>query len=255
MTISSISDLLAVSWDHAWCTEGPEFLSMLAASSGGGMLAGPMSMNASAPATIDTWPDEIATADLTQTGNVANEPVYNPASANFNGRPTVECSANGLPSTSAGSKYMSVAFGSTVAQPYEWVIVGRNTLFNAGPIIAFGATSGALATFGTTVVSGGTIPRWDLSLGSSVRVGTPDTNPHLFDAIAGATDDIRIDGTSVGSGNAGANGAERLVISRTAAASTSGYNDFCFIGFKAGALTAGERTDIRTFVSSHYGTP
>lgn len=247
MAINSIADLLALSWTHAYCTEGPEFLAV-APSASGGWAVGSVSLNVGTTPGIALWPDEIGTADLTQ-ATAANQPVYNASSSSMGNRPTVECTT-----VSGTSKWMTVDF-TDIAQPFEVVFVARaRSLAADRPIIdGLGSGLGSLARFsaGTTT--------WRMSVssaGATLTGGTSNTTKHLFRMVAGSPDSGHVDEVSVMSGSNGTNALKGLSIGIYAAGGVNvSDSDYCFIGIKSGALTAGERSDIHAFCQSHYGTP
>lgn len=252
MTISSISDLLAVGWTHAYCTEGPEFVSAIAAASTPGVnaiIVGAVGVGRgpTVPSTVATWPDEVGSDDLVQ-ATAARQPFYNPSSSAMGGRPAIECYAP------ADNRFMTVDFAD-IAQPFEVVIVGRaRSLSGDRPLFdGLGAGFASLARF-----SAGTT-QWRMSVsssGSTLLGGTSDTSKHLFRLVTGATDSGVVDEVTVMSGANGTNPLKGVTIGGYAAGSSAVSDaDHCFIGIKSGTLTAGERSDIHAFCQSHYGTP
>lgn len=255
MTISSVSDLLAVGWTHAYCTEGPEFQAVAPAATGG-VTVGPMQMTI--PVTtllVANWPDEVGTADLTQATD-ANKPFYTASSADMNNLPTIW---TGDPS----DKRFLVNDWSDIAQTYEVVMIGRVRSLSTGRPLwdGVGTTFSALSSIAVGGSSAGTGWRMSIDNGGGIsQGGTRDSNKHMFRMVAnGGSSGLWIDEAAIISGGSGAgtNAMTGLTIGSSASGSagTAGYNDYWGIFVKSGSLTATQRSEIHSFVSGHVGTP
>lgn len=240
----AISSLLDIAWDHAYWTEGPEFVAA-APSSSGGLRVGVMSLDAGGETKISLWPDEVGTADATQASS-ASQPYYSPSSATLNGKPVV----HGL-STDSIDRNLAASF-SSISLPYDVVVIGR--MYVTSAMYFYGGST----RFGAIVQSGDPAPRWNIDTGNGFP--TPfgsfaDTTAHLFRirAQAGA-DALWVDEVSDISASAGNASITDLMLLNTPTNSGALKGEVAFYGVKAGGLSAGDASDLHTYCQSHYGT-
>lgn len=201
-----------------------------------------------ASSTVATWPDEIATTDLTQ-ATAGTRPYYSAASADFNGKPSV------YNDDSVTGRWLRGAFPSNMGQEFEIVAIGRISDLSSGERVLFDSSPGGIASVRATP------SQWKIANGfTSAQSGTADTSAHVFRAVFQlASDRLYVDETLTVT-DTGEN--DRLYGITTGAGSGSpsptGGTDWelVFIGVAGdGVLSAGNRSDIRTFSQSHYGTP
>lgn len=242
MTVASVADLCAL-FDHSYCAEGAEFLSLYGITLGtSALIVGPLSMNATFTPDFnpDTWPDETATADATQ-ANPSFRPTWHGSDSNFGGRPSM-IFAN-------AHQMKSALYGTAFTQPGEVWVVGRDyddTVDDGGSFV----------NVDEWMIDRSSSTQWRLFAGSSLQTATYDTSAHLFEGqLNTASSVFVIDGSSVASGNAGSNTLQRTTIGHPSSLSTFGTKGIVFVGVKDSQLAAGDRTDGRAFVSSYWGTP
>lgn len=252
MTISSIADLLAVGWTHAWCTEGPEFLSAVPSGGFSGIVVGSVGVGGAA-ATVATWPDEIGTADLTQ-ATASLQPLYVPSDSNLNGKPTV--SFDGF------DDYMRVTFGSPMAVPVDTVIIGRISSVNGNRTMLDGSSVAKLLSYRSSPTPD------DYSINPAacaspnfsafLNGGTSDTTAHMWRyRMQSFTALFAVDGVTAISGNAANTmcDLEGITLANTRTASAAAAIDVAFVGCYPGVLSAGQLSDILAFSQSHFSTP
>jgi hypothetical protein len=202
-----------------------------------------MSLDPGGPALVSTWPDEIGSDDLVQATSSA-QPYYVASSADFNSKPIVQ------PPTT-GRHWMRVTFGVSMGSTWEVVIVGR---LYAGSMLIDGS-----ASFGRIGNVGGTTGDWLISQGAVIQGGSPDGNLHVFRCTfkSGSNDEFFVDEVStLGPGDAGTDALTGITVFDTFGLSAGQGTEIAFVGLAAdGVLSAGNRSDIKSFAQSHYGTP
>lgn len=258
MAISSIADLLSgVAWEHAYCTEGSAFGSsaVFGTVGGGGWRTGSLAWGGRSVLTL--WPDEIGADDLTTT-SAATAPNYVASDSALGSRPSVDFDTN-----FAIGDFLRVDW-TDIPQPFEVIVIGRygSNDGTTRAVVACGLTTGSTPGNLNEVqaVLGGGNTRWAIHQGfASVTSasGTFDTNPHVFNwRPHSTTAQLYEEATGViTSGGSGTNVGSTLTLGNRWNLSTGGRMVYCFVGVKASALTAGERSDIISFSASHYGTP
>lgn len=222
-------DPLSIAWDHAYWTEGAEFVALGLADA----------------AAVGTWPDEVATSDLAQ-ATAGNKPTYRASSASLGSRPVVEF--DGV------SDYMQVDF-TDLTQPNEYVIVAR---LRSVP----GASANALLTDGFNGTGRhllgyvGASGAWRIFAGTSLDGGTADLVKHLFRGEFNTTSSkLFVDEVQQGStGDAGSHACSGLTLGANNAGATPGAYDVAFVGISTSLLTAQNRTDLHSWAQSLYGT-
>lgn len=220
--IVPVEGVLALGWTAAYWTEGPEFQAL-------GLADG---------AAISTWPDEIGTADLTQSTAV-NKPTYRSGYAGLNTRPAAD---------SDGGDYMSTT-AISVSQPFTIAAVLHGS--------ASGQAIGSANQSDTVWFGYWSAGAWNANAGSTITGGTANGNAHLlvFEGN-GASSRLLIDGVQVASGNAGANAINGL---RAFGFFTTGSFNHAgaasFYGIASGILSAGVQATLLAWSQSTYGTP
>lgn len=251
MSISSILDLLALSWSHAYCTEGPAFGSdAVFGSSGGGLVTGYMTLN-SGETTISLWPDEIGSDDLTQ-ATPADQPLFVTSSADFNGKPVVQVPGTGT------ARFLRNTLAVSMGSDFEVVVVGRLIIASGLNLFAGNGTNIAITT-----TSG---PAWMLvnhSGGGNATGGPTDTTAHDFRGVwqipgnpFSDSAELFVDEVSDAFMQAAFLGHDSLTGITIGSSSTAAGIEVAFVGVAAqSALSAGDRSDIHSFAQSHFGSP
>lgn len=225
-------DPLSISWDLAFWADDPDWTDP---GDGNG---------------VSSWRDAGTIGSNATQATGSKQPIYRASVAAFNNRATLEFAY------SSGHELATGLFPSDITTG-EVFLVGRARNVNANDTVAF--------------FQGDASHRWALSRyrpssdnqwrlyrgGSSVFAGTGDDNPHAFRLICNSTDEIVIDGTSIGSGDAGNEPLQRL---RPGAGAAGGggfglTGDIAFLAIVAAGLTAQERSDLLAWSQSYYGTP
>lgn len=256
MTISSISDLLALGWAHAYCTEGPRFTAL----------------SYSDGVSVSAWPDEMASAGTSgltvgwmslsggvgdTTGDLAQatsgkRPVYRASSASMNSKPIVEFDGT-------DDNLVSSAWTTALSMPnYIYVVARLRTLTGSAVRILSSChiTQNNAHKFGWTSLA---IYRIGGGNGSATG-GTANTNAHAFRYVVNESthwklyvdESLIIDDTS----NLGVETASGLSLGGDNSASpVFAPADVAFWGIKDTALSAGDITDLDSFATTHWGTP
>jgi hypothetical protein len=222
-------DPLSLPWTHAYWAEGPA-MAALGYSNG---------------ASVDLWPDEIGSADLTQATS-ARRPKFRAAYAALNNRPAIDnavADSNGL----AG---LGGSFTSSLAQPCEVVVVFRSEADPSGAQMIVSdniATLRVLRFFASPTNYGGS---WG---GTVVRGGTPDTSAHFARIRGDSTDEWFIDESSVASGNAGTTNLGSFRAFGDAGSAMQGA--IAFLAVAKPVLSAPDIAALHTWAQDLYSTP
>lgn len=179
--------------------------------------------------------------DLVQaTGS--KQPTYRASTAAYNNQPTVQFDGT--------DDYLGVNI-TDVSAPYYVLLVANIT----------GAASQLVCGFGYETYNGiGQHGAWFLAAGAPAWGGTPNGNPHLWNAkiVVGAGDSLAIDGTTVVSASTG----ERAIMWLSLGAATtlgaspglylSGHIAYCAV-FNTDPTALPEWATFKAWVTSFYG--
>ena len=137
---------------------------------------------------------------------------------------------------------------SSISAPVSLVAVFRSAT-TVGDRYIISASPG----LGAAILDG----QYKVYCGGQILGGTANTSKHLlYVLLNGASSSIFVDGTQVASGTLAGNSSTGWILSAWANSySAIGQNIIAFAGFKAGALTAQEHTDLLAWSRSYYGTP
>ena len=142
--------------------------------------------------TVTSWPDEVASADLSAVSN----PQY--MASGINGVPAVEY--DGVNDRHDGS------FATTISEPYSIFLSGRLKTRNTGsPKIAYADNPVPGSGFlGFEIDNTTGSYEWKINGGiPDTLLGTNDTTAHIFSTIfSGGTGSLRVDSSNVGSTSA-----------------------------------------------------
>lgn len=220
---------LQVGWRNAWWAEGPRFTAL----------------GLSDAAAVSTWPDEIGSEDLTQSGSA--RPTYRSAGT-INSKPTVR--GNGT------QQYLNrtAASFSILSQPDTVVMVAKYaTLSNTpDPYLIDGAGSTRQIITGK---DGGTNTQWLAFAGSIVRGAGSNTSAHLLlGYFNGASSKMDVDGTQTATGNFGSNNLDGLALFTNSTFNYFASADIAFVGLYSGdARTDTKWSDFKAYCLSHWG--
>lgn len=151
-----------------------------------------------------------------------------------------------------GSNDILTSAAITVAQPMTILIAG-----------ALASTAGATRRFtdantGRCIIGSSNVgPVWNLFAGSSQNTATTsDTSWHAHDVVInGAASNWRLDGTSIGTMNAGANSLSTTIFLGRDNAAQFDALDYGELLIYDSALSAGNRAALDTYLKSRWGTP
>lgn len=191
---------------------------------------------------VDVWPDTGSAPDNFEMPTVGDRPIFESASANFNGKPTVIFD---------GVNHYMVANTNGEARPQEWVIIGRVT----GPCDAsdriLGDINMLLMLNASEIVQayGGSI------VASTYNATSDGFQPHLFRMewpTASADTRLYVDEVSVGCANAGAlNGSGDLAVGGSSGGANNGPLELALIG-TVPVLTPTERANLFAWATAEY---
>lgn len=218
---------LDIAWHTSFWAEGPEFVALSVADGGA----------------VATLPDETNANDATQaTGS--NQPTYRASAAAFNNKPVIEFDGT--------ADFLQTASFTALSQPNEIVLVGR---WRSGGAVAVRSFCDGILTTNRHQIAVSAADLWAIAAGTTVASGAADTTAHLFDAVFDATDTLAIDGTATISGNANTHTLTGVTLG-SRFDGTAGFLpcDIAFYGLSDGTLSAGERSSLRSWAQSHYGT-
>lgn len=191
-------------------------------------------------AAVATWPDEASTHDATQaTGS--KQPTYRAAVAAFNNKPVIE--------GDRVDDYLATAAFTELAQPTTIVLVGATA--NSDNYLFDG-----IVTNKRNYLKRRPSNLWEQ--GTSGAEGHPnaaDSNAHLHIATYnGASSSHQVDGTS-SSTTLGTDGLTGLTLFSYFNHDAQFGRYIAFLGVINATLTAQNKTDLRTWAQSYYGTP
>lgn len=228
---------LSIAWSHAYWTEGPEFLALALADAGA----------------VSTWPDEMATGDMTQ-ATAGAKPTYRSASALLGNRPVVEFDGTADVMTSASYTAMTGPTCVVAVARYRGALVPA-TVQNL-----FFLSSASDAPIEAAIDVDGTFDFWTSGAGGSGCPGPAiDNTKHLWRWLAKASaQDIWRDETDVG-GVASGSTVRDITGTRLGAGPTRatparfGAFDVAFLGLFDGELTAQNASDLHSWAQTLYG--
>lgn len=194
-------------------------------------------------AAVSTWPDEIGSEDLTQTG--ANRPTYRTAGT-INAVPAVR---------GDGSQYLNrtAASFTGLAQPDTVVVVAKYaTLTNTSDPYLF---DGAGSTRQILTGRYSNISVWLFFAGTVVEGGASNTSAHLWlGYFNGASSVGQIDGTQVSSGNFGSNSLDGMALFTNSTFNFFASADIAFVGLFSGDVRTDPKwSDFKAYCLSHWG--
>ena len=136
--------------------------------------------------------------------------------------------------------------GGALAQAWVWVVVG-----------CIAANSDVLVD-GNDATNRGLFWRdgggnWEANNGSIIQAAGADSNPHSFAILAnGASSQIIVDGTSVVTGNSGANSIDAVTLCGNTAGAAVNAGPVSFVGLLTAAnWLGGDFTQFNEWVESH----
>lgn len=185
---------------------------------------------------VSTWPDETANGhDLT----AGTAPTY--VESGINGNPVIRF--DGV------DDFLDVAWG-TIYQPNHVFIVGRMQSIPSNAVVFFDSETSnhRHAIF----VSGDPNP-WAMHAGGTIKDGSADTSAHIFNGLFdGASSELRVDGASTITGDAGADGFNGLTVGAEVAKNSYANVDIGEILVYPMDKSAKE-TDIEQYLSDGWG--
>lgn len=194
---------------------------------------------------VSSWRDATGQGrDLTPLASPRTPPTYRATEATLNNQPALDF--NGI---------ADVLFGPAggTSQPYTiFGIINLDTVTDCG---IFGGPQGAVRGVGINT-SGS--PTWSIAAITEVRGGTPTTGKHLLVAFFnGGSSTLKVDGSTVISGNPGTATFQRGVAGNDSAPTAAKFFDGkCpLVGMLPRAFTGTEETDLRSWATAVYGTP
>lgn len=185
---------------------------------------------------VSTFTDITGTADLSATGS----PTYR--TGIINGKPVVRYD---------GADDFHQGTFTTISQPNETFLVAaaRSTATGNNEVLLDGGSRLEQSLYQTG--SGD----WTWRSGTANTDGTADTSFHLYDLQwDGASSVYRIDGTQIGTGDAGTNNLTGLTLGAFAASAFSyGPYDIAEVFNYSNALSTSERGSLESYVETEYG--
>lgn len=196
----------------------------------------------------DSWADRVGA--LAMTGATTQRPIFRATSSNFNGHACIEFDGsndrlfvNNTPASNAQPNTVFCVF-KMLALPASGVLasITDNDSGSRHAIYAHGTTPEFRGYAGTVVASG---------------IGA-NTNLHLaiFDAN-GASSTLQLDGTTSSAFNANSQSLKGFYVGAApGAGGTQPANvQIAFVGWLDGAMSSGDKTTLRSWAQSYYGTP
>lgn len=213
----------AISWAYAYWAEGADFVA-----------SGPIDGTG-----VSTWHDEIGSSNFTTPGG-STSPHYIAAATELGNKPAIRFRI--------GQFDRLDATWGPLAQPNSLVIIGAHNggLSNRDYVDSLSANRQLFDDTGGV---------WRMLASSSAPTSiAADDNKHLFIALYnGASSTLQVDGTVSSTVNPGTNSISAPILGFSNALNRNPV--YAFIGWKSGALTAGEISALRTWSQSYYGTP
>lgn len=200
--------------------------------------------------TLSSWRNNGSAGNaLVQAGGTALEPTYRSSVAALNSKPAIQFDGSGG-AGNADYLYINSSDTATQSQPLTFgVVVKLDTTADQRIITC----EGSAATRNIVDVASGA---WRGHAGSGISGGTANTNGHLIVFKSnGASSVLRLDGTTLASGNAGSQGMDGIVMGRNLSKSTP-YSDMhvAYWFMYVGDLTAdGGFAAWANSIASHYG--
>ena len=141
---------------------------------------------------------------------------------------------------------LKVATGAISNQPlWGWMVIDDN---DAGTRFYFDGGAASKVSLSHTT---------DLIVNAGAAVGAADTSgaPHLVTFIVnGASSDLRVDGASIATGDAGAQNMDSgIAIGADNAGASPLAGDIAEIGFAAGSPTAANLASLKAYITARYG--
>lgn len=180
--------------------------------------------------------------DWTQ-ATAAKKPTFRATDASFNNRAVIEF--DGTDDTMLQSAYTGIATGTVM-------VVGRlRTVAEVG--IFNGLTASTRWALGVILPDSD----WNLHQGipsPGVSGGTPNTSAHLFQGTFSATDQLFVDGTSIGTASAGTESLTGMALA-SFVGGASGFSqlDLAFVGISSSVLSAPQVAAFEAWAGSYYG--
>lgn len=195
---------------------------------------------------VDNWPDEVGTNDLTN-ATAAEQPVFRSSVAALNNKPAIE--DDGV------DDHLDSPDFTDLTQPNTIVIVGKvdGDLSQFQPFV----DAAPVDTTGRHTVGIINTPiDWIISAGTNQTGSAADTNAHLFIAtFDGVSSTLEVDGVEDIAADAGADtlGSLRLFHNFSDSTLRPLNGKIAFAGIKDGTLTAQEKADLEAWAADHYG--
>lgn len=217
---------LQVGWRNAWWAEGPRFAALGLADA----------------AAVSTWPDEIGSEDLTQTG--ANRPTYR-AAGTINSQPAVR---------NSGSQYLNrtAADFTALAQPDTVVLIAKHsTLAND----QFATLFDGVPPNRQLLAGKSNTTNWVSYAGTVLVGGASDTSAHLLlGYFAGGISKIDVDGIQTATGDAGMTALDGVALFTDSGFIHPAQADIAFVGLASGDVRTDPKwAQFKAWVTSHYG--
>ncbi len=190
---------------------------------------------------VGAWVEQVVGDDVLQTVTAAKA-TYRAAVAALNNQPALEFDGGDLLSIATwGSGALSQPLTTfTVVQETD---VSTTRFIHDGNVNVFRLFSRAVAPV-----------EYRLQAPSIVGGGTPDTNVHIFTAVwNGASSEMWLDGTSLASGDVGANTLDGFVIGGNSGETPSLVGFVARILIYSGDLSLADKNLIQTFLATRYG--
>lgn len=202
------------------------------------------------------WYNAADTASITHVANSVSQfngqlGVHNLTQGTGGIQPQTGGSVNGHNALTFGASQRIDKTGlSSIAQPLTmWGVLAVDSTAGRRDLMAMGGFQPLM----TSRLSG---TKWNAYAGSTVSTAADsDTSLHLLIWVFnGASSAIHVDGTSDTGLNPGTSAGGNLVLGDNSGSSLSGMT-FCAGGWTSGAMSAGDRTSLRTWAQSYWGTP
>jgi hypothetical protein len=218
----------AFSWHSLFWAEGSQFEALGTADA----------------ATVETWPNETAETDATQSTGTARA-TYRASVAKFNSKPAMDFDG--------GDNYVVSSFSSNPTYPLSVVVIGAFDSASATNFFFDGSgasnrTAGYIQSTSYRITQGGTVRTG----------GTPNTNArlHLYRFDTGGSDRLNLDGSGTATidFDAGSHTIAGLMIGANITPASYLAGEIAMIGLYQGDISAhGSWGDFKTWITSHYG--
>lgn len=189
-------------------------------------------------AAVSSWSDGTGNSRHAVQATGGLQPIYR--ASGVNARPAVQF--DGV------DDFLASAAFTSLPQPYTLVVVARPTSVASGAIMALG-------TGATFIGVGLASSNYALGTGALLSGTAASAAAHLMVGFAnGGSSTLRVDGTTVASGNAGATGIAAVKLGGGASASRPFTGYLAFWGLLPRALTTPEEASMRTWSQTLYGS-